>query len=745
VRIRGVVASMVAAIMLPIVLASAYAVNEIRLAEKRTALASLHKTVDAIGITVDKAIYSSIAALNTLGNSELLQTGKFEEFYAQAKLLNKSKDSWVALIMPDGEQVLNTAVPFEKPPMPSPSLEIINRVLQTQKTIVSDVFVGPRTGRQIIVVYAPTSKVGSTQYVLAQAFALTYWENFSEPLNLPKDWIVAVIDRAGRFIARSHRSDKLLGQLARSELIAAAAEQDRGLIRHSTLEGVESYDAFNHSKLTGWTIAVAAPVALIDSPVMRAVQTAVGGFTLAILLSGILATLFGRGFVSALSKASVTANALGQGVMPKTVSRVKIVELDELIQSLANAGQLLQEERSARAIAEAERERLLIVEHKAYLQIQKENTTKDQFLAMLGHELRNPLAAISGAVALLTHADNAAQGKNRNLEIISRQNRHLIHIIDDLLDMSRLMAGKIVLNLQPLDLAECLHKSIDGLTAAHRTNKHTVIVTAEPVCINADPVRIEQIIVNLVGNALKFSAPGSAINISLRQDSGQAILSVQDQGTGMTLALLAELFNLFTQGPPAAGNDQRGMGVGLALVKQLVELHGGTVTATSAGLNQGSTFLYHFPALLAPASGSAPAAKPAASPQPRQLLYVEDSADVRSVTSEMLSLSGYKVTGVKNGKDALDAARAHVPDAILMDIGLPDMSGYEVAIQMRQIANLSKIPMIAITGYGQASDKVASAKAGFNAHLIKPVDPDELIRTLEAVFVTAFQSNGLDN
>jgi signal transduction histidine kinase/CheY-like chemotaxis protein len=732
-RIRIFIALMVAAIMLPLVLASAFAVNQIRLEEKAASLASLHKTVDAIGLTVDRDIQSSIAAMMALGNSEHLQTGNFEAFYAQAKAINRKNDTWVALYKSDGTQVLHTSLPYSVQQKTTVISDLAQKVITTQKQFVSDIFVGPVTGRELIAVYVPTAAVGTTKYVIAQAFSLSHWKDIAKQQDLPADWIVAVIDRAGRFIARSHKSDDFVGRNARPELVAAAADKDQGLIRHSTLEGIESYDAFNHSELTGWTIAVAAPVSSIDAPIVNAVQSAAAGFLIAVIVSGILANVFGRRFVTAVQNASVAAMALGQGKAPLAVAKTSILEVDVLNQSMTNAGELLEKERLARQVAETERERLLVVEHQAYEAVQKENTAKDHFLAMLGHELRNPIAAISGAVEVLSLGSKGTQNSNHHLDIIRRQNRHLVHIIDDLLDMSRLMAGKIVLNPQPVNLAECLHRCVEGLKAAQRVNDHSINVTAEPVWINADPVRIEQIFINLIGNALKFSEAQGTIKVDLEQVGSQAIVRVQDHGTGMTPELIAQVFEPFVQGPPPVSGDHGGLGVGLALVKQLVGLHGGTVTVASAGLNQGSTFTCYFPAVPAPISEPALASTRLMAPQSRTLLYVEDNADVRSVMSEMLRLSGYEVIEAANGNDALAAVLVKQPDAILLDIGLPDMNGYEVARQIRLMPTRGNIPIIALTGFGQSRDKDAAAQVGYNAHLVKPVDPEELMRTIEAV------------
>ena len=732
-RIRIYIALMVAAIMLPLVLASAFAVNQIRLEEKRASLASLHKSVDAVSLTVDRDIQASIAAMMALGNSEHLQTGNFEAFYTQAKAINRKSDTWVGLFRSDGTQVLHTSVPFNAQPTATITSALAAQVIATQKTLVSDIFVGPVTGKPLIAVYVPTDTIGTSRYVVAQAFSLDHWKDIAKYQDLPANWIVAVIDRAGKFIARSHKSELLVGKQARPELVAAAAQKDTGLIRHSTMEGIESYDAFNHSELTGWLIAVAAPVASIDAPIVRAVQTAAAGFMLAMLVSGILAAAFARRFVSAVQNASGAALALGNGQTPKAAAKTSILEVDVLNQSLTNAGALLENERLARLVAEAERERLLVVEHKAYEAVQKENTAKDNFLAMLGHELRNPIAAISGAVEVLALGSTGTQNSNHHLDIIRRQNRHLIHIIDDLLDMSRLMVGKIVLNPQPVNLAESLQNCVNGLKVAQRVNSHNISVTTQPVWINADPVRLEQIFINLIGNALKFSASGSTIKIDVEQAGEYAVVRVQDHGTGMTPELIAQVFEPFVQGPPPISGDHGGMGVGLALVRQLVGLHGGTVEVASAGVNQGSTFICHFPAVSVPDSEPALVTSSYTAQISRKLLYVEDNADVRAVMSEMLRLSGYEVIEAANGADALAVVAVKRPDAIVMDIGLPDMSGYKLAQHLRLLPNSHDIPIIALTGFGQSRDKEAAAQAGFDAHLVKPVEHDELIRTVEAV------------
>jgi signal transduction histidine kinase/ActR/RegA family two-component response regulator len=734
-RIKRFLALMAIAVLLPLLMASAFAIHQIWKEEHAAAMASLQKTVFATVLLIDKDVAASISALQTLSNSEHLVTANYAAFYQQAKAINRTPNSWTALLRSDGTQVLNTSVPFEEPQNLIPSPDTVKRialVLATQKPYVSDIFLGQRTGRQIVAVYVPTEVKGTTGYVVVQAFALEHWKNFDKNLDFSADWIIAVLDRNGQLIARSRGSEKFVGRLARPELINAASQANTGLLTTKTLEGIESYVAFEHSDMTEWTIAAAAPTASIDEPVVRALEIAVGGFLIALLTSVALASTFGRRFIAAMQTSSTAAESLGRGQTPEVVS-TSIIDVNELNQSLSDAGELLERERNARLVAEMERERLQQVERTARITAEKESKAKDNFLAMLGHELRSPLAAISGAVSVLTRSTPASPDTHRYLSIIHRQNRHLTHIIDDLLEMSRLIAGKIELQRHPVNLAESLQSCVDSLKAAGRTANHTVTVKAEQSWCSADPIRIEQIFNNLIGNAIKFSPVGTTINIGLRTHDDFVVITVQDQGIGMSPELISEIFEPFVQGPAPLTGSQTGMGIGLALVKQLVELHGGTVTVASAGQNSGSTFTISLPKVDAPASESCSSFGHLMTAKPRTLLYVEDNNDARTVMSEMLRMYGYIVIEASNGADALAAVALRKPDAVVLDIGLPDMTGYDVGRRMRELPDCSNLPILAVTGYGQLKDKDKTQQLGFSAHLVKPVEADDLILTLETM------------
>ena len=730
-RIRTHLTLMAAAVLLPVVLASAIALGKIRDGEREAALRGLRESVRATALMVDRDAQGSLSALTALGNSEHLQTGNFQAFYDQAAALNRLPDVWTLLLDAQGRQLVNTVVPFGTPLTDAAvARERVAQVLATGKPLVTDLVPGPVTGKLFITIYVPALAAGGKTFVVAQAFSVDHWRKIAQHEEIPSNWIVAVIDQQGKFIARSHNPSALVGQPARTELVAAAAKADSGLLRHSTLEGIDAYDAFDHSELTGWTIAVAAPTESVDAPARRALLLALAGLALAVLAAIAVATAFGRQFIAAIEMGCRAAIALGRGERP-VVRRTPLDEVNTLNRALVGAGDLLDAERMSRKAAESERERLLASEMSAREAAQAQNVAKDQFLAMLGHELRNPLAAISGAISLLEIGGMDPDRAGRYRDIIRRQNRHLAHIINDLLDVSRLMAGKITLERQPLNLADCVNHCVESLRATERAIGLRIVVQATPVWIDGDAVRIDQIVNNLITNALKFSPSGGEVQVDVREDGDRAVVTVQDFGSGMGPELLPLVFDPFFQGPQPSNRTQSGLGIGLALVRQLTRLHGGDVSASSPGLGQGSCFTFWMPRIPAPLAGT-PTTRLVVSSQ-RTLVYVEDNEDARATMAELLRSFGYEVVEVPDGKSVLAAVIATQPDAVLVDIGLPDIDGYEVARRLRANPSTQSIPLIALTGYGQLRDKEAAALAGFNLHLVKPVDPASVLKAVEQV------------
>ena len=351
---------------------------------------------------------------------------------------------------------------------------------------------------------------------------------------------------------------------------------------------------------------------------------------------------------------------------------------------------------------------------------------KDEFLAMLGHELRNPLGAITNALVVLNGLVTGDRA-GRAIDIIDRQTAHLSRLVDDLLDVARVTSGKIELRPEALDLRALAERSLDALADAARTGNHQMEIDGEAVWVHGDPARLEQVIRNLLDNALKYTPASGRVRLTVARAGAEAVLRVSDTGAGIRPELLDRIFDLFVQEPQALDRARGGLGLGLTLVKRLIELHGGSVSATSAGPGLGSEFTVRIPALIEESARDGVAlAMPPANACRRRVLVVEDSADARESLRLLLEMAGHEVDTSEDAADTLEKVKVFQPDVALIDIGLPGMDGYRLAQALRERPHPRPLRLIALTGYGQAEDRRKALDAGFDLHLTKPVDPDRL-------------------
>jgi PAS domain S-box-containing protein len=354
---------------------------------------------------------------------------------------------------------------------------------------------------------------------------------------------------------------------------------------------------------------------------------------------------------------------------------------------------------------------------------------KDEFLAMLGHELRNPLGTITNALAILNRRAGDDELR-RFTTIIGRQAKHLTRLVDDLLDVARVTSGKIDLRSEPVELRALARRCVDALAQAGRTSEHLVTVEGDALHVYGDPARLEQVVSNLLDNALKYTPRGGAVAVRTAAAGGQAVLSVRDTGAGIRPDVLDRIFDLFVQGPQALDRSRGGLGLGLTLVKRLVELHGGAVAAASEGAGRGCEFTIRLPVVEAPAVTAARAAAPAAEGLRRRVVIVEDNADARESLQLLLRLAGHDVETAEDGLIGLQKLTTLRPDVALIDLGLPGIDGYDLARRLRALPEARAMRLIAISGYGQAEDRRRALDAGFDLHITKPVDPDRLQRLL---------------
>ncbi|MES2319177.1 MAG: response regulator [Pseudomonadota bacterium] len=360
---------------------------------------------------------------------------------------------------------------------------------------------------------------------------------------------------------------------------------------------------------------------------------------------------------------------------------------------------------------------------------ERKSHAKDEFLAMLGHELRNPLSAISSAAALIGLPGAGPDTVGRAKQIIQRQSQHLSRIVDDLLDLSRAMSGKILLSRQPVEVAALVSACLDTFKATGRTSNYLLNMDMATGWVDGDPTRLEQIATNLIDNALKYTPSGGSIAISVGEDNGQVVLKVRDSGVGISQELLPHVFDVFVQASTTLDRAQGGLGIGLALVRRLVELHGGSVSAHSDGASAGSTFEIRLPHALPATIPSVEIAVLPESGKPSVLL-IEDNEDGREMMATMLSACGYPIRHAADGLEGVQMAFAHLPDVALVDIGLPGIDGYEVARRLRKNDDTRHIKLIALTGYGLAEDQRRVLEAGFDLHLVKPVDINHLLEAI---------------
>jgi CheY-like chemotaxis protein len=360
---------------------------------------------------------------------------------------------------------------------------------------------------------------------------------------------------------------------------------------------------------------------------------------------------------------------------------------------------------------------------------------KDEFLATLAHELRNPLAPIRSGLALLARKGEQAHPARQTREMMERQVTQLVKLIDDLLDVSRIATGKIVLQHKTVDLRAVIESAVEisDPLVEHAEHELTVDLPSDPVWVVGDAFRLAQVVSNLINNAAKYTPAAGAIQVELQVEGGSAVLRVVDNGVGIPAEQIGSVFEMFAQVDRTLDRAQGGLGIGLSLARHLVELHGGTIAATSDGANRGSTFSLRLPTSRAPADGAdaAPAAVPSA--HPLRVLIVDDNVDAADALAQNLALLGHRTRTVYAGSDAVAVAAEFEPQIVFCDLGMPAIDGLEVARRLRQDGRHTSTLLVALTGWGSEEDRHRTKAAGFDAHVVKPVT-EETVNALFAAY-----------
>jgi signal transduction histidine kinase/ActR/RegA family two-component response regulator len=605
------------------------------------------------------------------------------------------------------------------------------RAIQERRFIAGDYVFGRVIKKHTInLTYPVIDRGGKVLAVVFAAMDLEGLDTFINEVNLPPGSILSTVDARGGIISRRPDPERYFGTRMAAPLLAAMASAGQNAVTLRGDDGVERLHTFSRvgaPTLTDYTLTIGIPTAGILAAARHDQLMSLLGLGATSLLALLAAWLVGDVLiVQRVRKLMGTAERIAAGDLE---ARSGIDDSGEEIGGLAQAldrmAAALQKKEAARSQAEQE--------------LRAADQRKDEFLAMLAHELRNPLAPISTGAHLLRLLHSGNVQINQTCAIIVRQVEHMTGLVDDLLDVSRVTRGLVALSTAVLDLNRVVGDAVEQIRPLVATRRHRLEVELPPgpAWAEGDHKRLVQVVANLLGNAAKYTPENGKIRLTLAADGANWLLSVSDDGIGMAPSLVEHVFELFTQAERTPDRSQGGLGLGLALVKSLVELHGGAVTAASPGPGQGSMFTVRLPRHVTAAPAPDLHAMPAPTPQrtavPLRILLVDDNVDAVHTLQDFLRSAGHQVEVAYNAGDALELARLMLPQACLLDIGLPDFDGNELACRLRQLPQAAGATLIAMTGYGRQQDREIALAAGFDHYLVKPVDTGALAALLAAV------------
>jgi signal transduction histidine kinase/CheY-like chemotaxis protein len=667
------------------------------------------QTAQAVAAAIQSEIDSTLFHLRYIATSPLIGPQHMAAFRVRCADAIRARSDWKNMVLVDrsGRQALNTLYADSSSRPSLGHLPHIRKSFQTGEATVSDL-TSASDGRLLVSVSVPVVANAQVMYVLMVTMNLRWFDDLLRT-HVPVG-AAGLVDGQLRLISRSIEPDSYRGQHPVEPLTRRMRQAARGEMAMSTYEGIPVHGVWVDVPGLQWKIAIGYPDTLLGARLSWTILAlvALGG----VVLAGGLAVA--RHNSRRLQRAVEIVSEHAERLPTEndiSIPRSNTVEIDILSEALCRTARRIRE-------AEAERDRVLHLEQRARQIAEQTNRSKDEFLAVLGHELRNPLGAMSNAVTLLSPEISNPATRAYALGVLARQTAQLGRLIDDLLDVGRVVSGKVELQPQVVDLAELVHGAVDSLGVAGRTANHRIELDCQPVRVKGDPTRLEQVVLNLVNNAVNYSPDGSGISVSLHEKNGAAKLTVKDSGIGLSDEERRRVFDLFYQGTSHV--KKGGLGVGLTLSKRIAELHGGTIDVVSPGKGLGTTFTLQLPTT----ESTAPVARGpqrAVDVEKMTIAVVDDNEDGRVSLATLLRNDGHTVHEFANGVDGLRGILELQPDVSIVDIGMPLMNGYEVAAKIRH-AGRSDIRLIALTGYGQVEDVGNATQAGFNAHLVKPVD-----------------------
>lgn len=729
-HLRQLLILLAAIALLPVLLASGWAVRitmEQHRAEVERSALDLSR---ALATSVGTELEATIASLRTLSQSPALVDDNLPAFYQTALTARRSHPSWQSVILADaqGRLLFNTARPYGDRSARIVDSESLRKALETGQPAVGSALVGP-LGILAFPVRVPVHRDSEVSYVLSAAVVPERILEILRQQKVPDDWVIAVFDASGQRVARTKEHNSNAPSPSLSKLLASAKTEGVGIT--TTLEGKESVTAFTRVHGHSWSVAVGIPASGFGEQFFRGAYLYLAGVLASLAAWVVAASWLSSRIAGAVDQLQKRATKLGREGEVLSPANSQIHEIDKADAALIALSR-------ERAQVELERERLLAslnsaleASRLALSQAEEAGRAKDNFLAMLGHEMRNPLAPIVSALELLDLRGDERSAKER--AIMRRQVDRLHRLVDDLLDVSRIVQGKLQIRKEKVGLRQIAVSAQESVRhAAEVAGTRLELDLADlPLTVEGDPGRLEQAVTNLLSNAIGFAA-GETVRLRVTREGMDAILVVEDSGAGMDAATLAQIFQPFFQAPQSLARSRGGLGLGLTIVSTIVELHNGRIEASSRGIGLGSRFEIRLP-VASLEQGPACDLAEACMKVGRRVLVVDDNIDAAELIAAGLIAAGHEVRMTHSGRDALALISTFQPEVAILDIGMPELDGYQLARMMRSDDIAWNGHLIALSGYGQAQDKERARAAGFDHHFTKPVRLDELDRVISTL------------
>ncbi|HKW93072.1 MAG TPA: ATP-binding protein [Methylomirabilota bacterium] len=704
----------------------------------------------ALATAVDAELNSSISVLQSLAATLPLGPDHLSTFHQRVRPILETEPTWAAVFLADtsGRRLADTRFPLGTPLPSILERDSFDRVLRTHAPAVGGLARGAQ-GVMLFPVRAPVIRNGQLRYVLTALVKPDGIQAVIKRQRLPQDWVISIFDANGLRVARSRAHEENLGGRASESLRALmAAGGDEGVGQTVDLEGGRNYASFSRLKGHGWTVAPGIPAAFVEGAAYRSLAVYGSGILLSVVLGTLGALGVARSVNRPMGDLRRMAKALGR--------REPLALLDTPIQEIREVAEALTVAAAERTGVEAERERILRREQDARATAEAASRSKDEFLAILSHELRTPLNAVYGWARMPQSGQLRDEAATRAVDAIVRNANAQVQLIDDLLDVSRVVSGKMRLDVRPTDLRAVIDGALDGVRpAAEAKGIRIQSVLDSAASIMGDPNRLQQVVWNLLMNAVKFTPKGGRVQIHLQRVNSHVEIVVSDTGQGIAPHVLPFIFDRFTQADTSSTRAHSGLGLGLALVKHLVELHGGAVTAQSPGEGRGATFVISLPLSIAemstgsairqhPTVATTDAPLPGARLDGLRVLVVDDDQNALDLASAILTKAGAAVRTCLSAEDALAVFFAWRPDVLVSDIEMPGEDGYSLIRKVRALADdpVGDTPAVALTAYGRTQDRMLSLSAGYNMHVPKPVDPGELTTIIASLARQASGARG---